>query len=61
MSTRRTQTNVQFSINATQTKDQWQPAVAANEDGQFMSVWTSRDQDGAVEGVFNGLFGVTMP
>ncbi len=47
--------NVEFLVNATTLKDQWQPSVAAAAGGRFMAAWTSRDQDGSLEGVYNAL------
>jgi hypothetical protein len=48
--------NVEFQVNTTVLKDQWQPAVAAAGGGLFMAAWTSRDQDGSLEGIYNGMF-----
>jgi len=43
--------DVEFRANTTTAKNQSQPAVAVNTGGNFVAVWTSRDQDGSLEGV----------
>jgi hypothetical protein len=53
-------TNVEFQVNTMTTKDQWQPVVAAGTAGEFIAAWTSRDQDGSLEGVFTQRFSVPI-
>ena len=50
---------VEFRINTTTANNQNQPAVAARTNGDFVAVWTSRNQDGALEGVYGQRF--SMP
>ncbi len=52
--------NAEFLVNTTTAKDQWQPAVAAASAGNFMAAWTSRDQDGSLEGVYTERFLVPL-
>lgn len=51
--------NVEFRVNTVTVNDQWQPAVAAATKGNLMAVWTSKAQDGSLEGVFKQQF--TIP
>jgi hypothetical protein len=53
-------TDVEFLVNTTTLDDQWQPAVAAASAGEFIATWTSRDQDGSLEGVFTQRFAVPL-
>ena len=48
--------DVEFRINTTTANNQNQPAVAARTNGDFVAVWTSRNQDGALEGVYGQRF-----
>jgi hypothetical protein len=48
--------SVEFRVNTTVPKDQWQPAVAAGADRTFIAVWSSLDQDGSLEGIFTQRF-----
>ncbi len=52
--------DVEFLVNTRTAKDQWQPAVAAGAAGNFTAVWTSRDQDGSLEGVYGQRFQMPM-
>jgi alpha-tubulin suppressor-like RCC1 family protein len=52
--------DVEFLVNTRTAKDQWQPAVAAGDAGNFTAVWVSRDQDGSLEGVYGQRFMVPM-
>jgi hypothetical protein len=52
--------NVEFLINTTTLNDQWQPGVAAGVAGEFMAAWTSKGQDGSLEGVFTQRFKVPV-
>ncbi|MFN8635498.1 MAG: hypothetical protein U0893_16755 [Chloroflexota bacterium] len=42
----------EFRVNSTTTNWQHQPAVAMAVDGRFVVAWTSKDQDGAGDGVY---------
>jgi len=42
----------EFRVHSYTTGYQGQPSVASDADGDFVVVWTSRDQDGSGEGVF---------
>ena len=42
----------EFRVHSYTTGDQAQPSVASDADGNFVVVWTSRDQDGSGDGVF---------
>lgn len=52
--------NVEFRVNTVTLNDQWQPAVAAASKGVFMAVWTSKAQDGSLEGVYAQFFQVSV-
>ncbi|HVZ53335.1 MAG TPA: Ig-like domain repeat protein [Pseudolabrys sp.] len=41
----------EFPVNTVTANDQWQPAVAAFSGGSFVVVWTSKNEDGSLEGV----------
>ncbi len=42
----------QFLVNSRTTFDQRNPAIAANDAGEFVVTWHSYDQDGSLDGVF---------
>ena len=48
--------DVEFRINTTIASNQNQPSVTARTNGDFVAVWTSRNQDGALEGVYGQRF-----
>jgi hypothetical protein len=48
--------NIEFRVNTTTTNSQSQPSVAAFLDGSFVVVWTSRNQDGSLDGVYGQRF-----
>jgi hypothetical protein len=48
--------DVEFRLNTTHLNEQNQPALAAWTSGRFFGAWTSRNQDGALEGVYGQLF-----
>lgn len=54
-----TQANIEFRVNSRTASDQYQPKVAAFTVGKFIAVWTSKNQDGALEGVYLQRF--TIP
>ena len=39
---------------------QWQPAAAPSGENGFVAAWTSREQDGSLEGVYGQRFN-TVP
>jgi hypothetical protein len=48
--------NIEFRANTMITDQQYQPSVAAFALGNFVVVWTSRNQDGSLEGVYGQRF-----
>ncbi len=42
----------QFRVNSRTTFDQRNPAIAANDAGEFVVTWHSYEQDGSLDGVF---------
>ncbi len=46
----------EFLVNSTETGNQQNPAVAVNNNGDFMIVWSSMDQDGDHYGIYGQLF-----
>ncbi len=46
----------EFDVNTMTTNNQSQPALVASGDGNFVGVWTSRNQDGSLEGVYGQRF-----
>jgi Ca2+-binding RTX toxin-like protein len=46
----------EFRINSTTADDQTDPVVDATDDGGFIVVWTSKGQDGSLEGIFAQRF-----
>jgi hypothetical protein len=48
--------DVELRVNITTAKDQWQPSVSAFGGGGFVVTWTSKDQDGSLEGVYGQRF-----
>jgi hypothetical protein len=48
--------DVEFAVNTTTLKDQWQPSAAAFAGGKFVVVWTSVGQDTSLEGVYGQRF-----
>lgn len=49
----------EFQINNFTLGYQGEPSVAAGEDGRFVTVWRSEDQDGSLSGIFGQLFDST--
>lgn len=49
----------EFQINTFTPGYQGEPSVAATEDGRFVTVWNSQDQDGSLSGIFGQLFDST--
>jgi hypothetical protein len=49
----------EFRVNTYTTGDQYSPAVASDESGNFIVVWTSDDQDGSFTGVFGQRYAST--
>ncbi|NJO40650.1 MAG: calcium-binding protein [Cyanobacteria bacterium CRU_2_1] len=45
-----------FRVNLTTDNDQSNPAIAVNQDGSFVVVWESRDQDSSGKGIFGQRF-----
>lgn len=41
-----------FQVNTTTTNDQYLPAAAINDNGEFVITWTTKDQDGGGLGVY---------
>lgn len=48
--------DLEFRVNTTTAKNQWQPSIAAFSAGKFVAIWTSQDQDGSLEGVYGQRF-----
>jgi hypothetical protein len=48
--------NVEFRVNTTIANNQYQPSAAAFAAGNFVVTWTSRNQDGSLEGVYSQRF-----
>jgi hypothetical protein len=48
---------VEFRLNTTVIKDQWQSTIAPSTAG-IVAAWTSRDQDGSLEGIYSQRFGL---
>jgi hypothetical protein len=48
--------NIEFRVNTTIANNQSQPSVAAFSNGPFLVTWTSRNQDGSLEGVYGQRF-----
>ena len=44
--------DLEFRINKTHAKDQWQSSVGTLSTGNFVAAWTSRDQDTSLEGIY---------
>jgi hypothetical protein len=48
--------DVEFRLDTTVAKDQSQPAVVASTLGAVIAAWTSKDQDGSLEGMYGQRF-----
>lgn len=53
--------DVEFQVNTTTLKHQWQPAIAAVTETLWLAAWTSRDQDGSLEGIYAQRLDVVAP
>ena len=51
----------EFRVNTFTTGDQMDPAVAADDPGRFVVVWTSAGQDGSNYGVFGQRYSLIVP
>lgn len=49
-------TGPEFRVNTYTENDQREPSVSIREDGSFIVVWESRDQDGDGNGIFGQMF-----
>jgi hypothetical protein len=52
--------NIEFRTNTMITDHQYQASAAAMSAGNFVTVWTSRNQDGSMEGVYGQRFQFIM-
>ena len=50
--------DLEFPVNTTRRSSQWQPEVAPLGKNGFVATWTSRDQDGSLEGVYGQRFNI---
>jgi hypothetical protein len=48
--------NVEFRVNTTTMKSQYQPTAAGRASGNFVTVWTSQSTDGSLENIFAQRF-----
>ena len=48
--------NIESRANTVTVDHQHQPSAVAFVDGNFVVVWTSRNQDGSLEGVYGQRF-----
>ena len=54
------QPNTKVRINTSVASDQTSPSIAMADDGRFVVVWQSKDQDGDGEGVYGQLYGANQ-
>jgi len=53
--------NVEFPANVTTKKNQWDPSLTAVGRSGFVAAWTSRDQDGSLDGIYGQRFNIIGP